>query len=284
MSASPRILVVPLAAALSVGCATIPPDAGKNPSDPWEVYNRHMFEFNDRADQYVIKPVAEGYTKVLPEPVRDCVGNIFRNLGDIGNAINNLLQGKPYEASADICRVALNTTVGLLGCFDVAGRVGIARSNEDFGQTLGRWGMGPGPYFVLPLLGPSTVRDTFGRAADTYADPVTYINGSSYQVAAQSVRIVDVRASLLEAGRLLDGAALDKYQFVRDGYLQRRRNLIYDGNPPRVKDDELDEEPEEKPALEPKQGAPAGNSEPKAESKDDKPAPATDQPPPAPAR
>jgi phospholipid-binding lipoprotein MlaA len=280
-----KIVALCFAALLSVGCASIPPDAGKNPSDPWEVYNRHMFEFNERADQYVIKPVAEGYVKVVPEPVRDCVNNVFRNLGDIGNAINNLLQGKPYEASSDICRVAINTTVGLLGCFDVASKVGLTRSNEDFGQTLGRWGIGSGPYFVLPLLGPSTVRDTFGRVPDSYADPVTYINGTGYQIAAQSARLINIRANLLEAGRLVEGAALDKYQFVRDGYLQRRRNQLYDGNPPREKEPEepLDD-PAEKASPESKTGTPTGNSEPKPESKEDKPVPAPDQPAPTPAR
>src|SRR5262245_36327209 len=121
-----------LTALLFVGCATIPPDAGKNPTDPWEVYNRNVFEFNERADEYVLTPVATGYTKVVPQPVRDCIGNIFRNLGDVGNAINNLLQGKAFEATSDICRIAINSTVGLLGCFDVATKVGLTRSNEDF--------------------------------------------------------------------------------------------------------------------------------------------------------
>jgi phospholipid-binding lipoprotein MlaA len=279
-----KIALLCLVAVLSVGCATIPPDAGRNPTDPWEVYNRHVADFNDRADEYVIKPVAEGYVKVVPEPVRDCIGNIFRNLGDVGNAINNLLQGKAYEATSDICRVAINSTVGLLGCFDVASKVGLTRSNEDFGQTFGRWGIGNGPYFVLPLLGPSTVRDAFGRVADVYADPVSYINGDAYEVAAQSVRIVDVRANLLQASRLLDGAALDKYQFVRDGYLQRRRNLIYDGNPPAQKEPEEPADDAEKAPETQKPAEPPGNSEPKSESKDDKPAPKPDQPAPAPAR
>src|SRR5882672_9852009 len=280
-----RVVAVCLAVVLAAGCASIPPDAGKNPSDPWEVYNRHMFEFNERADQYVLTPVAKGYSKVVPEPVRDCIGNIFRNLGDVGNAINNLLQGKPYEATSDICRIAINSTVGLLGCFDVASKVGLTRSNEDFGQTLGRWGVGSGPYFVLPLLGPSTVRDTFGRVADTYTDPVTYINYDAYAIAAQALRLIDVRAGLLQAGRLLEGAALDKYQFVRDGYLQRRRSLVYDGNPPREKEpDEPPDDTSEKPPPAAKPAEPTGNSETKPESKEDKPAPKPDQPTPAPAR
>jgi|SRR5882672_5965025 len=281
-----RVVAVCLAVVLAAGCASIPPDAGKNPSDPWEVYNRHMFEFNERADQYVLTPVAKGYSKVVPEPVRDCIGNIFRNLGDVGNAINNLLQGKPYEATSDICRIAINSTVGLLGCFDVASKVGLTRSNEDFGQTLGRWGVGSGPYFVLPLLGPNTVRDTFGRVADYYVDPVSYIDRNAYEIAALSLRLIDLRANLLQASRLLEGAALDKYQFVRDGYLQLRRNLIYDGNPPREKEpDEPPDEPSEKgsPAGAKPAEAP-GNSDAKPGSNEEKPAPAPDQPTPAPAR
>jgi phospholipid-binding lipoprotein MlaA len=279
-----NIVALCLAALLCAGCASIPSDAGKNPSDPWEAYNRNIFAFNEGADRYIIKPLAEGYATVIPRPVRDCIGNIFRNLGDIGNAINDLLQGKAYEATSDICRVAINSTVGVLGCFDVASKVGLARNNEDFGQTLGHWGIGAGPYFVLPLLGPSTVRDSLGRVADTYTDPVSYINGNAYEIAAQVVRIVDVRAGLLQASRLIEGAALDKYQFVRDGYLQRRRNLVYDGNPPREKEpDEPDDAPD-KASPPPKPAEPAGNSETEPESKDKKPAPPPDQPSPAPAR
>ncbi|MCS7100501.1 MAG: VacJ family lipoprotein [Burkholderiaceae bacterium] len=239
-----RLIAATLLVLAAAGCASIPPDAGRNPADPLEVYNRHVFEFNERLDRYVVKPIAEGYVKAVPEPVRDCIGNVFRNLGDVGNAVNNLLQGKFFEASADLCRVAINSTVGLFGCFDVASRMGLARSNEDFGQTLGRWGIGPGPYFVLPLLGPSTIRDAFGRVADAYGDPLTYLDSARVAIGAQTLRVIDTRAGLLEASRLLEGAALDRYQFVRDAYLQRRRNLIYDGNPPRER------EPEEEPARE----------------------------------
>lgn len=259
-----RLAAVVLIVLAAAGCATIPPDAGSNPADPLEVYNRHMFEFNERLDQYVLRPVAEGYVKVVPEPVRDCVGNVFRNLGDLGNAVNNLLQGKFFEASSDLCRVAINSTIGLLGCFDVATRVGLVRSNEDFGQTLGRWGVGPGPYFVLPLFGPSTIRDTFGRAADAYGDPLTYLDSTRVALSAQTLRVIDTRANLLQATRVLEGAALDKYQFVRDGYLQRRRNLIYDGDPPRI------EEPDDE--------APEKNGSQKSDAR------TGDQPPPAAAR
>jgi phospholipid-binding lipoprotein MlaA len=264
------------AALLAAGCATIPPDAGNNAADPLEVYNRHVYEFNERADQYVIRPLAEGYVKVVPQSARDCIGNIFRNLGDLGNAVNNLLQGKAFEAGSDICRVAINSTVGLLGCFDVATRVGLTRGNEDFGQTLGRWGVGPGAYFVLPLLGPSSIRDTAGRVADVYTDPLSYVDSTAGAVAGQSLRVIDLRASLLDASKLLEGAALDKYQFVRDAYLQRRRNLVYDGDPPRVK------EPEEEEPVEPE--PPAGKPEAPAEPDAAKPPVTPDQPAPAPAR
>jgi phospholipid-binding lipoprotein MlaA len=274
-----KLLALIFATLVAAGCATIPPDAGKNPTDPWEVYNRNVFEFNERADAYVIRPVAEGYAKVVPGPVRDCIGNIFRNVGDVGNALNNLLQGKAYEASSDICRVVINSTVGLLGCFDVATRVGLTRSNEDFGQTLGKWGIGPGPYFVLPILGPSTVRDTFGRAVDTYVDPVTHIQYDAYEIAAQTVKAIDLRASLLQASRLLEGAALDKYQFIRDGYLQRRRNLIYDGNPPREKEPDDGDDAPEKP-----EAPPSDKQDAKPDAKDEEPSPQPDQPAPAPAR
>ncbi|HUL63143.1 MAG TPA: MlaA family lipoprotein [Burkholderiaceae bacterium] len=280
------IVALCLLTLLSAGCATIPPDAGKNPADPWEVYNRNVAEFNDRADQYVLRPVARGYIKVVPEPARDCIGNVFRNFGDVGNAINNLLQGKVAEAGSDICRVALNTTVGLLGCFDVATRVGLTRSNEDFGQTFGRWGVAPGPYFVIPLLGPSTVRDSVGIVANIYTDPISFTNWSiGWQVTAWTLRFIDVRAGLLDATALLEGAALDKYQFIRDGYLQRRRNLIYDGNPPQEKEpDEPPEDTSEKDSPPAKPPDASGNSPPKAESKDEKPPAQPDQPVPAPAR
>ncbi len=281
MRAILKLVTLIFAMLIAAGCATtIPPDAGSNPTDPWERYNRHVFEFNERADAYVIKPLAEGYSKAVPEPVRDCVGNIFRNLGDVGNALNNLLQGKAYEASSDICRVVINSTIGLLGCFDVASRAGLTRSNEDFGQTLGKWGLNPGPYFVLPILGPSTFRDAIGRGVDIYADPVSYIHYDAYEIAAQSLRAVDLRASLLQATRLLEGAALDKYQFIRDGYLQRRRNLIYDGNPPREKDTDEGDDTPEKPDAAPGPAKP----DDKPAAADEKPAPATDQPAPPPAR
>jgi phospholipid-binding lipoprotein MlaA len=256
------------AAALVMGlsaCATIPPDAGRNAVDPWERYNRHVSEFNDRVDRAVTKPIAQAYADYVPTPVRDCVGNVFANFYDVPNALNNLLQGKPTEAASDICRVVINSTVGLLGCFDVASKMGLQRSDEDFGQTLGRWGSGPGPYFVWPFLGPSTVRDSVGRVVGFYTDPVDYFEPVRLRNSMIGTRLIDTRASLLPAERVIEGAALDKYQFIRDAYLQRRRNQVFDGNPPRLKEDD-DEEPA--PAAARPGGAP----------------PATDQPSGGPAR
>jgi phospholipid-binding lipoprotein MlaA len=204
---------------------------------------------------------------VLPQDVRICINNVFLNLLEPVNAINNVLQGKPGAAVADLCRFAVNSTVGLLGCFDVAAKAGAPRSHEDFGQTLGRWGLLPGPYFVLPLLGPSSIRDTFGRLFDFLGtDPLWYIQDIPTRNVLVGTRLVDTRASLLPAEKVLEAAALDKYQFVRDGYLQLRRNLVYDGDPPRLRDpDDENDVPPPEPAAGMKKAAP-------------------DQPPPALAR
>jgi phospholipid-binding lipoprotein MlaA len=276
-----RSLLLALFGLLAAGCATtIPPNAGQNPTDPWEVYNRRMFEFNDRVDRAVTKPVAQVYAE-LPEPMRDCINNVFNNLNDVPNALYNLLQGKPAEAASDICRVAINSTVGLLGCFDVGSRMGLQRSDEDFGQMLGRWGSGPGPYFVWPILGPSSVRDAIGRVAGWYTDPVGYLRPIALRNSMVGVRLIDTRALLLPAERLLEAAALDKYQFIRDAYLQRRNNQVYDGNPPRRKEDFEDEGPEDKP-VDSQQGKSA--DAPAEKPADKPPAPASDQPAPDPAR
>ena len=227
-----RTLVVLSTAALGAACATIPADAGSNPVDPWERYNRQMFDINDRVDRAVLKPVAQAYAAVVPQPARDCVTNIFANINDVPNAFNNLLQGKPGRAVSDICRVAINTTVGLLGCFDVASKVGLEKSDEDFGQTLGVWGMGTGAYIVWPLFGPSSVRDTIGLPLDMAASPSSVINDGATRYSLTALNVVNTRANLLGATRVLDDIALDKYTFIRDAYIARRRNLVYDGDPP----------------------------------------------------
>lgn len=223
------------------GCATLPPDAGKNPTDPFESFNRQVFEFNDVVDTNVLQPVARGYVAVVPRPVRSCVTNIFGNIADLPIAVNNLLQGKPFEAVSDLCRFAINTTIGLAGCFDVASKAGLEKHNEDFGQTLGRWGLPSGPYLVVPFFGPSTVRDGAGLVVDGYGDLLYELYPVRHRNVAIGTRIIDTRAGLLDASRVFEGAAIDRYQFLRDGFLQRRRSQVYDGNPPRIKEEEEDD-------------------------------------------
>jgi phospholipid-binding lipoprotein MlaA len=227
------VLAATAAATVLAGCAT-----SGNPKDPIEGYNRAMFSFNETVDKAVIKPVAQGYNYVTPQPVQTGVSNFFGNLADIWTSVNNLLQGKPGDALSDAGRVLINSTVGILGLFDVATPMGLEKHEEDFGQTLGRWGVGDGAYVVLPILGPRTVRDTVGLAADIYTDPVRDADAHrGYRNTAIALRAIDTRADLLKAEDALEAAALDKYAYVRDAYLQHRRSAIYDGNPPRQADD-----------------------------------------------
>jgi len=214
------------------GCAT-----SGNPKDPIEGFNRAMFGFNEAVDKAVIKPVAQGYEAVLPSPVRTGVTNFFGNIADVFIGVNNLLQGKPADAFNDWGRVLVNTTIGILGLIDVASEMGMEKHDEDFGQTFGRWGVDSGAYVVLPFFGPRTVRDTVGLAIDVSVDPVANIDHVPTRNSLLALRIVDTRADLLPADKVIEEAALDKYAYVRDGYLQRRRSLIHDGNPPREKFD-----------------------------------------------
>lgn len=217
-------LVLMVAATLG-GCAT----TSNNPKDPFEGFNRSMFAFNDAIDKAALKPAATAYKKVLPSFVQTGVSNFFGNLSDVWTGVNNLLQGKGKDGASDIGRVALNTTVGILGLFDVASEAGLQKHNEDFGQTLGVWGVPSGPYLMLPLLGPSTVRDTAGLPLDIKADPWAYKEPVNWRNVGIVVRVVDQRASLLDASNLLEEAALDRYEFIRDGWLQRRESRIRDG-------------------------------------------------------
>ncbi|MGP1675858.1 MAG: MlaA family lipoprotein [Burkholderiales bacterium] len=215
------------------GCAT----TGGNPDDPLERYNRAMFSFNDGVDKAIIKPVASGYKAVMPEFARTGVTNFFANLGDIWIGINNILQGKLGTGASDFGRFAINTTAGILGLFDIASNAGLDKHNEDFGQTLGRWGVGSGAYVVLPFLGPSNVRDGFSvLAVDWHGDPLWHVGNVPTRNELYGVRVVDTRANLLDVSQLLEDAALDRYSYVRGAYQQRRRSLIYDGNPPREPD------------------------------------------------
>lgn len=214
------------------GCAS-----SGNPKDPIEGFNRAIYGFNEAVDTVLIKPVAQGYDAVLPSPVRTGVTNFFGNIADFFIGVNNLLQGKPDQAVSDLGRVLVNTTVGLLGVFDWASDMGMEKHEEDFGQTFGRWGVGDGAYVMLPILGPRTVRDTAGFVLDFVADPVGNVGHIPTRNTLYAIRFIDVRADLLPADKVIEEAALDKYSYVRDGYLQRRNNLIHDGNPPREKMD-----------------------------------------------
>ena len=215
-------------------CATTQQNERVARIDPLEPMNRAVFTFNENLDQYLVKPAAEAYKFVMPDAVRRGVTNFFSNIGDIFVAANNLLQGKPKEATSDIGRFLVNSTIGILGLFDVATDIGLEKHKEDFGQTLGVWGLSDGPYVVLPLFGPSTVRDTAGLVVDLKTDFVMNTNqlNSDERLGVTAVRVLDRRANLLDAGQLLEDAAFDKYSFVRDGYIQRRRSQVYDGEPP----------------------------------------------------
>lgn len=215
-----------LAVAL-VGCAAGPT---RNPRDPMESFNRAMFAFNDAVDEAALKPAAEAYQRTLPEFVQSGVGNFFGNLGDIWTAVNNLLQGKGADGTSDIMRVAINSTFGLGGLIDIASSAGLSKHKEDFGQTLGKWGVGAGPYMVLPLLGSSTLRDTLALPLDWKGDLWRAKDPVSARYAGSAVRLIGYRASLLDASNLIEEAALDRYEFVRDAYLQRRQNTINDGD------------------------------------------------------
>lgn len=207
-------------------------------ADPFESFNRSVFAFNDAVDQAVLKPVAKGYEAVVPRPARDMVGNFFGNLADLWTAANQLLQGKPAEAFSDLSRFVVNTTFGFGGIADVASEMGFEKHDEDFGQTLGWWGVPAGPYLVLPFLGPSTLRDAPAR----FVDPSLAYNREFPDVGAHnSLYVLDLlrtRASLLKAEKILDEAALDRYTFMRDAWLQRRRHHVFDGSPPRDPEDE----------------------------------------------
>ncbi len=218
------------AALLLVGCASGP---SANPKDPLEPMNRSISRFNDVVDDNVLKPVATGYKENVPALVQTGVRNVFNNLSDIWSTVNNGLQLKGRHAAESFARVLVNSTAGIYGLFDVASNLNLERHPEDFGQTLGYWGVPNGPYLVLPLFGPSTVRDgTSSFAVDTQFDVVRQLDHVPTRNTALGLRIVDKRASLLKAGNLLEEASLDKYAFTRDAYLQYRRSQIYDGYPP----------------------------------------------------
>ena len=225
------LLVVVLAAA--GGCASTGEE--RDPRDPWEGFNRGVYRLNDVFDEYVATPVARGYVKVLHQEIRTRIGNFFANLADPLIGVNNFLQGKFEDGVNDWARFAFNSTFGIFGLHDFASDAGLEKHNEDFGQTFGRWGAGSGPYLVLPFLGSSTVRDGAGTGVDWWVDPMGEIQPDGVKYSLIALRVVNLRADLLEASRILEEAALDRYVFQRDAYLQRRRSLVYDGRPPREK-------------------------------------------------
>lgn len=286
------VLVAPVALSwfLLAGCATAPPGVtyGADPRDPWERYNRSMTKFNDSVDKAVLKPVATAYTKVLPSPARTGVSNFFDNISDAWSFVNNVLQAKPEGALFSFWRVAVNSTIGLGGVLDPATEMRLYRHRKDFGMTLGRWGVPPGPYFVLPVLGPSTVRDTAALPADVWGNAANHIQNIALRNSLFVLRAVDTRAQLLGATDLIGQASIDPYSFTRDAWLQKRRNDIYDGNPPpdpaaSGSASDADEERYDLPDDAPAAATPVPTASPAASATEPAAQPAAVQPAPTPA-
>lgn len=223
-----RSLVIALAAIAATGCAST---HAKNPVDPLESFNRGIYQFNDTVDKAAIKPVAQGYNAAMPEPGKIMVSNFFSNLDDLLVTINDLLQFKFAQAASDGSRFLFNSTFGVFGLFDVADR--LEKHDEDFGQTLGYWGMGNGPYIVLPILGPSTLRDSVGLVADSRPSVIRRVDPPRARNQLYVTKGINSRARLLDQEKILDEAAVDRYEFIRDTYLLRRKSQVYDGSPPR---------------------------------------------------
>jgi phospholipid-binding lipoprotein MlaA len=224
------------------GCASEP----TQPKDEWEGWNRSVHGFNDDVDRMVLKPIAKGYQEYVPEPVNQGVTNFFGNINDIGITLNDLFQLKMLQGGMDFSRFLINTTAGIGGLFDVASKLDLPKHNEDFGQTLGFWGVPSGNYLVLPLLGPSSPRDAAGLLGDALLNPLTYISfGSSAAVGAaitgaKAVEVTDIRADMLSSEKIVDEASVDRYDFIKNAYLQNREYLVYDGNPPEQNLDDFD--------------------------------------------
>ncbi|HIF17320.1 MAG TPA: VacJ family lipoprotein [Cycloclasticus sp.] len=231
--------VVIASTAILSGCASLTSQAE---NDPLEYVNRGVFSFNETADEYVLEPVVKGYQYVTPAAIDNGVTNFFSNLDDVVVVVNDILQLKFNQALSDGGRVVVNTTIGLLGFVDMATDMGMPKHNEDFGQTLGAYGVGTGPYIVLPILGSSTLRDTVGLVGDSFVDPIQQLHDSDAMWATIGLKIVDTRAGLISTKKIADQASLDAYDFHRSAYFQRREYLIYDGNPPMDDGDIFDDE------------------------------------------
>ncbi len=227
-----RYLLFLILAALLNGCSHIPLSDGWMESDPLEDMNRSIYSFNESLDESIMKPVAETYKEYTPQPMQTGVSNFFSNIDDISVILNDILQLKLIQGIQDIGRFTINSTIGIYGLIDVATPLGLEKHDEDFGQTLGYWGVGSGPYLVLPLLGPSTFRDTTGDYVDWSYDPLIGHPDNRVKYGSSAVNLIQKRADLLYVSNIVDQVALDRYTFVREAYLQQRRNLIYDGDPP----------------------------------------------------
>jgi phospholipid-binding lipoprotein MlaA len=236
----PMRIFLLFASLLLTGCSSISGISKyAQQKDPLESFNRGVFAFNDTLDRAIIKPVAQGYSAVTPGPVKNMVNNFFSNLDDVVVTVNDLLQFKFRQAASDGSRVIFNSTFGVLGLFNVVDK--LEKHNEDFGQTLGYWGVSSGPYLVLPFFGPSSVRDGSGLYADSFASVIGRTKNMSARNRDWLAEGVNTRAGLLEGEKVLDEAIIDRYSFIRDAYLQRRQSLVYDGNPPRQKFDDDEE-------------------------------------------
>jgi phospholipid-binding lipoprotein MlaA len=262
------------AAVLLSGCATT-----ANPKDPFEKFNRAMFTFNDTVDRVALKPAATAYKNVTPTFVQTGVNNFFGNLTDLWSSLNNFAQLKGQDGLNDFMRFAVNSTLGLAGVLDIATPAGMRKHNEDLGQTLGFWGVPSGPYLMLPLLGPSTVRDTAALPGDWWGDPWTHVNDVPWRTGGIVLRAVDQRASVLDASNLLEDAALDRYEFIRDGYMQRRSSKVLDTDKAQERADKVHEKLEKvQEKVESKLGVKLG-PKPVPEDGADEPAPAPNNPP-----
>lgn len=224
-----------IAILLLTGCA-----GGHNPADPLEPLNRGIYRFNDALDKAVLKPAAKGYSAVMPTTGKVMVSNFFSNMDDIMITVNDLLQFKLVQGVSDGMRFIVNSTIGVFGLIDVASAGGLKKHDEDLGQTLGKWGVGNGPYLVIPIVGPSTLRDGVGFYFDLYLDPMYYIEDMSTRNQAYLVQKITRRAELLDQEKVMDEAVIDRYEFIRDFYLLHRKSLLYDGNPPRARYDEME--------------------------------------------
>lgn len=230
MPSSPRSFACALVCLLTFSGSALADNHGAgDPRDPWEGYNRAVYGFNKGVDSIFLKPAGEAYDTLVPEPVDKGITNFFSNIGDIRNCFNNFLQGKPDEGASSLARLVINSTVGLLGFIDVATEIGIKKSEEDFGQTLGAGGAEPGPYFVLPFLGPSTVRDTIAKPVDFALNPFTWADDSEVRATALGLQAIDYRADLLDTEEAVEGITEDEYTLVRNAYLDQRQFEVSDG-------------------------------------------------------